>query len=252
MTTIKCIAIDDEPLALKKLVTYINKIPYLELVAQCHNAIEAQTIINQQEIDAVFLDINMPDLNGMDFAKALDAQNSSKGPVMVFTTAYSEYAIEGYKANAVGYLLKPYGFDEFEAAAQKVRDICEIRQQSLSAPSEVSSDGNDDIIFVKSDYKIVRIDINSIRYIEAMSEYLRIACEDRPKPTIVLLSMKKIEEHLPSSRFMRIHRSYIINLNKISEVKKNHVILDDGMSMPIGDNYKDAFMAYLNSKFLTK
>ena len=252
MTTIKCIAIDDEPLALKKLVTYINKIPYLELVAQCHNAIEAQKVIDQQEIDAVFLDINMPDLNGMDFAKALDAQNSSKGPVMVFTTAYSEYAIEGYKANAVGYLLKPYGFDEFEAAAQKVRDICEIRQQSLSAPSEVSTDGNDDVIFVKSDYKIVRIDIDKICYIEAMSEYLRISCEDRDKPVIVLLSMKKIEEHLPSSRFMRIHRSYIINLNKISEVKKNHVIIDGGASLPIGDNYKDAFLGYISKRILTK
>ena len=168
---IKCIAIDDEPLALKKLVIYIKKIPYLELVAQCHSATEAQTIIDSQEVDAIFLDINMPDLNGMDFAKSL--QDHSKGPVMVFTTAYSEYAIEGYKANAVGYLLKPYGFDEFESAAEKVRDIYEIRQQ---AAGEVSTQIDDDgIIYVKSDYKIVRIDIEQIRYIEAMSEYLRIS-----------------------------------------------------------------------------
>ena len=246
---IKCIAIDDEPLALRKLVTYINKIPYFELVAQCHSAIEAQKVVDEQEVDAIFLDINMPDLNGMDFAKSLD-QDHSKGPIMVFTTAYSEYAIEGYKANAVGYLLKPYGFDEFEAAAQKVKDICEIRQQSEAA--EISSETDNHVIFVKSDYKIVRIDIHSIRYIEAMSEYLRIVCDDRPKPVIVLLSMKKIEEHLPTSMFMRIHRSYIINLNRINEIKKNHVILNDGTSMPIGDNYKDTFMAYLNTKFLTK
>ena len=246
---IKCIAIDDEPLALKKLVAYINKIPYLELVAQCRSAIEAQKVIDEQQVEAIFLDINMPDLNGMDFAKSIQ-EDHSKGPIVVFTTAYSEYAIEGYKANAVGYLLKPYGFDEFEAAAQKVRDICEIRQQSAAA--EVSSEAGDDVIFVKSDYKIVRIDINSIRYIEAMSEYLRICCDGRPKPVIVLLSMKKIEEHLPACRFIRIHRSYIINLSKISEVKKNHVILDDGSSMPIGDNYKEAFMAYLNKNFLTK
>ena len=246
---IKCIAIDDEPLALKKLVTYINKMPYLELVAQCQSAIEAQQVINEHEIDAIFLDINMPDLNGLDFAKSLE-QDHSRGPIMVFTTAYSEYAVEGYKANAVGYLLKPYGFDEFEAAAQKVRDIHEIRHQ---AATEVTTDGTDnDIIFVKSDYKIVRIDTSTIRYIEAMSEYLRIACDDRDKPVIVLLSMKKIEEHLPSSQFMRIHRSYIINLNKLREVKKNHVVLDDNTTMPIGDNYKEAFMAYLNSKFLTK
>lgn len=246
---IRCIAIDDEPLALKKLVTYIKKIPYLELVAQCHSAIEAQKIIDQQEVDAIFLDINMPDLNGMDFAKSLE-QDYSKGPVLVFTTAYSEYAIEGYKANGVGYLLKPYGFDEFEAAAQKVRDVCEIRQQ---AKEEVSAQiGDDGIIYVKSDYKIVRINIEQIRYIEAMSEYLRISCEGKDKPIIVLLSMKKIEEHLPSNKFMRIHRSFIINLDKVSEVKKNHIILEGDVSLPIGDNYKDAFINYLNSKILTK
>ena len=246
---IKCIAIDDEPLALKKLVTYIKKIPYLELVAECRSAIEAQKVIDEQEIDAVFLDINMPDLNGMDFAKSLE-QGNIHGPLMVFTTAYSEYAIEGYKANSVGYLLKPYGFDEFEAAAQKVKDVHEIRQQATTdVTTQVDDDGT---IFVKSDYKIVRIAIENIRYIEAMSEYLRIACDDREKPVIVLFSMKKIEEHLPSNMFMRIHRSFIINLNKICEVKKNHVVIDDDVSLPIGDNYKDAFMNYLNSKILTK
>ena len=246
---IKCIASDDEPRALKKLVTYIKKIPYLELVAQCRSAIEAQQVIESQEVEAIFLDINMPDLNGLDFAKSI--QDHSKGPVMVFTTAYSEYAIEGYKANAVGYLLKPYGFVEFEAAAQKVKDICEIRQQSASLV-EVSANTNDGVIYVKSDYKIVRIDIESIRYIEAMSEYLRIMCDNKDKPVIVLLSMKKIEEHLPSSKFMRIHRSFIINLDKISEVKKNHVVVEGDVSLPIGDNYKDIFMNYLNKRILTK
>ena len=245
---IKCIAIDDEPLALKKLVTYIKKIPYLELVAQCHSAIEAQRILQDQEVDAIFLDINMPDLNGMDFAKSMKPDHS-KGPLMVFTTAYSEYAIEGYKANAVGYLLKPYGFDEFEAAALKVKEIMDIRQQMVT---EVSTDSSDDVIYVKSDYKIVRIAIDNIRYIEAMSEYLKISCDDKEKSVIVLLSMKKIEEHLPSSKFMRIHRSFIINLNKISEVKKNHVVMEGDTSLPIGDNYKDVFMNYLNKKILTK
>ena len=246
---IKCIAIDDEPLALKKLVAYIKKIPYLELVAECQSAIEAQQVVNENSIDALFLDINMPGLNGLDFAKSLE-QNHSRGPIMVFTTAYSEYAVEGYKANAVGYLLKPYGFDEFEAAAQKMKDIYEIRQQAMTdVTTQVDDDGT---IFVKSDYKIVRMNIKNIRYIEAMSEYLRFCCDDRSKPVIVLLSMKKIEEHLPSNMFMRIHRSYIINLNKICEVKKNHVVIEDDVSLPIGDNYKDAFMNYLNSKILTK
>ena len=246
---IKCIAVDDEPLALQKLVTYIKKVPYLDLVAQCPSAIEAQKVVEQQEVEAIFLDVNMPDLNGIDFAKSVN-QSHTKGPVMIFTTAYSEYAIEGYKANAVGYLLKPYSFDEFEAAAQKVRDICEIRQQ---AESNVSTRIDDDgIIYVKSDYKIVRINIEQICYIEAMSEYLRISCEGKEKPVIVLLSMKKIEEHLPSGKFMRIHRSFIINLDKINEVKKNHVIIEGGISLPIGDNYKDAFMDYLNKKILSK
>ena len=245
---IKCIAIDDEPLALKKLVTYIKKIPYLELVAQCRSAIEAQRVIDNQEVEAIFLDINMPDLNGLDFAKSM--QNHSKGPVMVFTTAYSEYAIEGYKANGVGYLLKPYSFEEFEDAVLKVKEICEIRQQAMT---EVTAQSDDDgIIFVKSDYKIVRIAIEHITHIEAMSEYLRITCDDKERPVIVLLSMKKIEEHLPSNQFMRIHRSFIINLKKISEIKKNHVVIEGDISLPIGDNYKDAFMNYLNSKILTK
>ena len=245
---IKCIAIDDEPLALKKLVTYIKKIPYLELVAQCRSAIEAQRVIDEQEVEAIFLDINMPDLNGLDFAKSM--QDHSKGPVMVFTTAYSEYAIEGYKANGVGYLLKPYSFEEFEDAVLKVKEICEIRQQAMT---EVTAQSDDDgIIFVKSDYKIVRIAIEHITHIEAMSEYMRITCDDKERPVIVLLSMKKIEEHLPSNQFMRIHRSFIINLKKISEIKKNHVVIEGDISLPIGDNYKDAFMNYLNSKILTK
>jgi len=245
---IKCIAIDDEPLALKKLVTYIKKIPYLELVAQCRSAIEAQRVIDNQEVEAIFLDINMPDLNGLDFAKSM--QDHSKGPVMVFTTAYSEYAIEGYKANGVGYLLKPYSFEEFEDAVLKVKEICEIRQQAMTEVTAQSDDNG--IIFVKSDYKIVRIAIEHITHIEAMSEYLRITCDDKERPVIVLLSMKKIEEHLPSNQFMRIHRSFIINLKKISEIKKNHVVIEGDISLPIGDNYKDAFMNYLNSKILTK
>ena len=245
---IKCIAVDDEPLALKKLETYIKKIPYLELVGLCRSAVEAQQVVDQQDVELIFQDINMPDLNGLDFAKSLN-KDHSRGPVMVFTTAYSEYAIESFKANAVGYLLKPYDFDEFESAAQKARDICEIRQQAAAG---VSTQVDDGVIYVKSDYKIVRIDIEQICYIEAMSEYLRISCEERANPVIVLLSMKKIEEFLPSNKFMRIHRSFIINLDKIVEVKKNHVVLSSGVSMPIGDNYKESFNNYLNKKILTK
>lgn len=243
---IKCLAIDDEPLALKKLVSYINQVPYLELVAQCQSAIEAQQVIDSGGlVDAMFIDINMPDLNGLDFVKTLQ-----QPPLIVFTTAYTDYALEGYKVNAVDYVLKPYSFDDFERAADKVKNQYELMQQASA--NDISTVDDDNAIFVKSDYKIVRIDIDSIRYIEAMSEYLRIFSDDYSRPIMVLLSMKKIEEHLPSTRFMRIHRSYIINLKKIREVNKNHVALGGDISLPIGDIYKEAFFNYLNTKFLSK
>ena len=247
---IKCIAVDDEPLALKKLASYITRMPDLELAAQCQSVAEAREALDQQDIGAIFLDINMPDVNGMDFAQSIGTDDMGNKPLIVFTTAYSEFAVEGYKTNAVGYLLKPYGFDEFEATVNKLKQVYVTSHQ---AAAQVSHDADDDgIIFVKSDYKIVRISVEKIRYIEAMSEYLRIYCVDRERPVVVLLSMKKIEEHLPEAAFMRIHRSYIINVNAITEVQKNHVMLGDDTSLPIGDFYKETFMNYLNSKMLSK
>ena len=240
---IRVLAIDDEPLALQQLATYIKKIPFLELVAECQSAIEAKEILNNENIDAIFCDINMPDLNGMDFVKSL-----STPPLIVFTTAYSEYAVEGFKVDAVDYLLKPFGLDDFKRAANRLQERLEVRQQE-PATTIVSSE--DDSIFVKTDYRVVKIAISDIRYIEGMSEYLKIHLESQPKPIVTLLSMKKMEEFLPS-HFMRIHRSYIINLKKIQEVNKNRVIMDSETFLPIGDNYKDAFNDYLNKKFLGK
>ena len=245
---IRCIAIDDEPLALKKLVAYISKVPYLELVGQFRSARQAQQFITSEEqaVEAIFLDINMPDLNGMDFAQSLQ-HDHSKGPIMVFTTAYSEYAIEGYKVNAIDYLLKPFGIDEFHEAAEKVK-----KQYDLLRTASVSNADDDNSIFLKTEYKITRIDMNDISYIEAMSEYLRIYVDGRTRPIVVLLSMKKMEERLPGSSFMRVHRSYIINLKKIKEMSKNHIILLNDADIPIGELYKDTFNAYINSKFLSK
>ena len=185
----------------------------------------------------------MPDLNGMDFVKSL-----STPPLIVFTTAYSEYAVEGFKVDAVDYLLKPFGLDDFKRAANRLQERLEVRKQE-PATTIVSSE--DDSIFVKTDYRVVKIAISDIRYIEGMSEYLKIHLESQPKPIVTLLSMKKMEEFLPS-HFMRIHRSYIINLKKIQEVNKNRVIMDSETFLPIGDNYKDAFNDYLNKKFLGK
>ena len=237
---IRVLAIDDEPLALQQLAAYIKKIPFLELVSECQSAIEAKDILNNDNIDAIFCDINMPDLNGMDFVKSL-----STPPLIVFTTAYSEYAVEGFKVDAVDYLLKPFGLDDFKRAANRLQERLEVRQEPVIATPE------DDSIFVKTDYRVVKIAISDIRYIEGMSEYLKIHLESQPKPIVTLLSMKKMEEFLPS-HFMRIHRSYIINLKKIQEVNKNRVIMDSETYLPIGDNYKDAFNDYLNKKFLGK
>ena len=233
---IRVLAIDDEPLALQQLTTYIQKIPFLELTGQCQSAIEAKEILNQETVDAIFCDINMPDLNGMEFVKSLAAP-----PLVVFTTAYSEYAVEGFQVNAVDYLLKPFGLQDFQRAALKVKEQYELRS-AASQGGETSpvvgtepSNRNADTIFIKTDYKVVKIAISDIRYIEGMSEYLKLHLKSTPKPLITLLSMKKIEEHLPSY-FMRIHRSYIINLKEIQEVNKNRVIMDADTYLPIGDN----------------
>ena len=242
---IKVLAIDDEPLALKQLVNYISKVPFLELAGQCHSAIEAKEMMEQEVVDAIFCDINMPDLSGMDFVRQLAVP-----PLIVFTTAYSEYAVEGYRVNAVDYLLKPFGMNDFLRAAMKVQEQYNVRHQN--APQQQSSPLQDDgTIFVKTDYRVVRIAIADIRYIEGMSEYLKIHL-DGQKPIITLLSMKKMEDYLPSTLFMRIHRSYIVNLQKIREVNKNRVILDADTSLPIGDLYKDTFNEYLEQKFLGK
>ena len=238
--TIRCIAIDDEPLALQQIVAYINKVPFLELAAQCQSALEARKFLSDNVVDAIFCDINMPDLNGMDFVKTLTAP-----PLIVFTTAYSEYAIEGFKVNAVDYLLKPFGLQDFQRAANRLKERLSIS----SAPA--SSNDTDDTLFLKTDYRILKVNIPDIRYVEAMSEYLKVWLEGEAKPIITLLSMKKMEERLPAN-FMRIHRSYIINLDKIQEVNKNRVIMDAETYLPIGDLYKDAFQAYLDTKFLGK
>ena len=238
---IKCLAIDDEPLALEQLANYIKKIPFLELVARCQSALDAREIMECEVIDAIFCDINMPDLNGMDFVKSLAVP-----PMVVFTTAYSEYAIEGFKVDAVDYLLKPFGLADFQRAANKVKARYDLMNTAV-----VSTVDEDNAIFLKTEYKVVRLSISDIRYVEGMSEYLKIHVEGQPKPLIVLLSMKKMEERLPNF-FMRIHRSYIINLKKIQEVNKNRVIMDRDTWLPIGDNYKEQFQDYINTKFLGK
>lgn len=240
--TIRCLAIDDEPLALQQIVAYINKVPFLELAAQCQSALEARAFLTDERVDAIFCDINMPDLNGMDFVKSLAVP-----PLIVFTTAYSEYAIEGFKVNAVDYLLKPFGLQDFQRAANRLKERLDMNQANMPSPQT----SQDNTLFLKTDYRIIKVNISDIRYVEAMSEYLKVWLEGEAKPIITLLSMKKMEERLPDN-FMRIHRSYIINLEKIQEVNKNRVIMDTDTYLPIGDLYKEAFQRYLDTKFLGK
>ncbi len=242
---IRCLAIDDEPLALQQIVAYIGKVPFLELAAQCQSAVEARQFLENDTVDAIFCDINMPDLNGMDFVKSLTVP-----PMVVFTTAYAEYAVEGFRVNAVDYLLKPFGLQDFQRAANRLKE--RVQQNQPSPVREEQGSGSEaDILFLKTDYRIVKVTIADIRYVEAMSEYLKVWIEGEPKPIVTLLSMKKMEERLPDN-FMRIHRSYIVNLAKIQEVNKNRVIMDKDTYLPIGDMYKEAFQAYLDTKFLGK
>lgn len=239
---IRVLAIDDEPLALRQLAAYLKKVPFFELVDSCQSALDAIKVLDEQEVDAIFIDINMPDLNGLDFVRSL--QNP---PLVVFTTAYQEYALDGYKVDAIDYLLKPFGMGDILRAADKVK-----RQYDLLHTASLSPVDEDDALFLKTEYKVVRILIHDIVYVEGMAEYLRIHLVGQDKPIVVLLSMKKMEERLPSQDFMRIHKSYIISLHHIAEVNKSRVILDNEKDIPIGDSYREKLNDYINQKFLGK
>nr|WP_320120665.1 LytTR family DNA-binding domain-containing protein [uncultured Marinifilum sp.] len=235
---IKCIAIDDEPLALQQISGYIEKTGFLDLVNSFDNAMDALQYINENEIDLIFLDIQMPDLNGMDMAKSLN-----NGPEIIFTTAYSEYAVDGFKVNALDYLLKPLDYATFLTAANKAQSHFELLKKDKE---DVQANSNH--LFIKSEYKIIRIEIENILYIEGMREYVRIHL-DNAKPIMTLLSMKKIEQKLPDSSFMRVHRSYIVNLNKISTIERNRIIFDD-VYIPVSEQYKEKFQNFIENNFL--
>lgn len=237
---IKCIAIDDEPLALTQLVGYINKVPFLELIKPCSSAFEAMEVLANNNIDLIYVDINMPDLNGLDFVRSLIHK-----PLTVFTTAYSEYAIEGFKVDALDYLLKPFGYSDFLKSANKVKQQYELLTLSNNQLNDEKH------LFVKTEYRVVRLEIDSIIYIESMSEYVRIHTT-QDKPIMSLLSMKVVEERLPASKFMRVHRSYIVNLQKIMEVTKGRLIMEGQVYITISEQYKDLFNRYMGDNFLGK
>ena len=237
---IRCIAIDDEPLALKQMENYIEKTPFLEFLGVFDNALQAIPFLEENEVDLMFLDINMPDISGMDFIKSLN-----NPPSVIFTTAYSEYAVEGFKVDAVDYLLKPIGYNDFLRAAEKAKE--RIIPKSVET-AEIRRD--EKFLFIKSEYKILRINLADIKYIESMREYLRIHIENQA-PVMALMSMKKMEKFLPQKEFMRVHRSYIVHLNKITTIERNRIIFDKKVYIPVSEQYKDKFQNYLDKNFLT-
>ena len=246
---IRCIIVDDEPLAVTQLEKYVERVPFLVNVGSCSSAAEAMEVLAGGNVDVMFVDINMPDIDGRPLVRSL-----TNPPMVVFTTAYPEYAVEGFKVCAVDYLLKPIAFDDFLKAANKVNEMYTLRGASVSLSEPVSSDTGvcGDSLFVKSDYRILRVPIDSIVYVESMSEYVRIYVDGQQKPIISLLSMKKIEEALPVESFMRVHRSYIVNLNRIREVSKMRIVYGGDVYVPIGDMYKDTFFEYIDKYFVGK
>ncbi len=238
---LQCIAIDDEPLALRQIGSYIEQTPFLELSAGCRNAFEATAKIHELNPDLLFVDINMPGLNGLEMVQSLN------NPCMIiFTTAYSQYALDGFRVDAVDYLLKPISYPDFLKAANKAQKIYDAKHKQ---PMAETLSGNDEGLFVKSEYRIVRIRFNEIKYIEGMREYVRIHLTEG-KPIMTLLSMKALEEKLPPHQFMRIHRSFIVNLNKINVIERNRIVFDHDVYIPVGEQYKDAFQEYVEKNFL--
>lgn len=236
---IKCIAIDDEPLALQQINAYIEKTPFLECVALCQSAYEAMEYIEKNEVDLMFVDINMPDLNGLEFVKSLIEK-----PQVIFTTAYSEYAFEGFQVDAMDYILKPISYEVFLKAANKAKTWFELNQKQTETVQATP-----ECLFVKSEYKLVRIMLADIKYIESANEYIQIHLINE-QPVTTLIRLKTIEEQLPKNKFMRVHRSFIVNLDRVKVIERNRIIFDQKVHIPIGDQYKDAFQAFVDKTFL--
>src|SRR5690554_5909798 len=238
---LNCWIVDDEPLAVSLLESYVNKVPFLKLTGKFSNALSAMQNIATEKVDVLFLDIQMSEVNGMDFAHTI-----SNNTRVIFTTAFSEYAVEGYRVNALDYLLKPFSFEEFVAAAKKAYSWFEIVQQKSIPDIEKTRENVG--IFVKSEYKYLHILYDDVLYIEGLKDYVKIYTQDSLKPILSLMSLKQLEEDLPFGNFVRVHRSYIINVDKISSINKNRIIIDKKKQIPIGETYKKQFMNLIDKK----
>jgi DNA-binding LytR/AlgR family response regulator len=243
--TLNCIAVDDEPLALGMICTFIEQTPFLKLVGRYSSAIEALRGLHEQPADLVFLDIQMPDLSGIELARVLDKGEYGVGPRIIFTTAFSQYALEGYKVDALDYLVKPFNYADFLKAANKAHAYAELRNKPVSALPAAAVEPAEEYLFLKVEYQLVRIAFSDILYIEGLKDYVKVHLVSSTKPILSLTSLKALEEKLPARKFMRIHRSFIVALGKITAVSRNRVQIG-GTNIAVSDQYKEAFNQFLN------
>ncbi|WP_407403899.1 LytR/AlgR family response regulator transcription factor [Sodaliphilus sp.] len=232
--TIKCIIVDDEPLAVELLASYVTKIPFMQLVGKYYNATDALKGVQDTAPDIVFLDIQMPEINGLELSRMIP-----ESARVVFTTAFEQYALDGYRVNALDYLLKPISYANFLEACNKALQWFTMLHGSDSKPAPEPTS-----IFVKSEYKLLQISLDSITHVEGLKDYVKIHTEESQHPVLSLMNMKAMEHMLPSSRFVRVHRSYIVNKSKIREIERNRLILTS-TEVPIGDSYKQAFLDFI-------
>ncbi|MBI2729730.1 MAG: response regulator transcription factor [Sphingobacteriales bacterium] len=225
---LKCIAVDDEPLALELLEDNISKVPYLQLVAKCSNPMEAMKLLQQQPVDLIFLDIQMPGLTGLQFIQSLSIK-----PMIILITAYEKFALEGFNLDVVDYLIKPVSLERFVKACNKADELFQLKNRHTANAETVS-----DYFFVNVEYSLVKINFSDITFIEGLKDYVKIHLANSNKPVITRISMKSLEDQLPITRFLRIHKSYIVSLKQITSVRKSSVYIGD-MELPISDNYRD-------------
>ena len=237
---IRCLVVDDEPLALNILEDYISKVPFLSLVKSTTSAIEGLSLVQSGAVDLVFLDVQMPELTGIQFLKIINGKCN-----VILTTAYSQYALDGYELDVVDYLLKAIAFDRFYKAAQKV--LQSHNSLPAPAPEATSAANNNDFIFVKAEHKIRKIYLNDILYIEGLKDYISIFTKD--ERVITLQNMKKMEESLPEKSFVRVHKSYIVALGKIESIERSRIQIGDKI-IPIGDTYREYFFKLIEDKNL--
>ena len=241
--TLNCIAVDDEPLALSLVCRFIEQTPFLNLAGQYPSAIEALKAIHSQKIDLVYLDIQMPDLNGIELARVIG--KGPESPRIIFTTAFEQFGIEGYKVDALDYLLKPFNYEEFLRTATKAHSYYELINRPVPAPVVVESEYADDkYLFLKVEYQWVRIALDDILYIEGLKDYVKVHLKNTEKAVLSLTSLKALEEKLSPRKFMRVHRSFIVALDKITAMTKNSLQIGK-KNIAVGDQYKDAFKQFV-------